>query len=152
MLHLLKNYLRETLFYDFLIDYRQKKDLKRWRMKGKLDVTPHLIKKDAVLHYSCEFNTDIFVETGTFIWEKVKSVSGHFKKSISIELSMQLAQRASKKFAAFHHIQIINGDSALVLADILPSLYGKKPPEICRNLMKRAAAFKASSFLSLYSV
>ena len=126
MIGLTKNYFRQTSFYDFFLIYRQRKDFKRWLANGKSGETPHLVKKDIVLQYSRRYQINVFVETGTFIGEIVKAVSDHFEKIISIELSKELSQRATKKFADARHIQIINGDSAKILAQVLPSVTGKK--------------------------
>lgn len=126
MIELAKHYFRQTSLYDFFLIYRQRKDLKRWLANGKTGETPHLVKKDIVLQYSHRYQINIFLETGTFIGEMVKAVSDHFEKIISIELSKELSERATKKFAGARHVQIINGDSAKILDHVLPYVTGKK--------------------------
>jgi hypothetical protein len=126
VIELAKHYFRQTSLYDFFLVYRQRKDLKRWLASGKTGETPHLVKKDIILQYSHRYQISIFIETGTFIGEMVIAVRDHFEKIISIELSKELSQRATKKFADARHIQIINGDSAKILDQVLPSVTGKK--------------------------
>lgn len=126
MIELSKKYFRQTFFYDYVLCYRHRKDLKRWLENKKLGETPHLIKKDIVLQYSRQYQLKVFIETGTFIGEMVKAVSDHFDKIISIELSEELAQRATQKFTGARHIQIIQGDSAKILDHVLPIVTGRK--------------------------
>ena len=126
MIEFCKKHFRQTSFYDYFLNYRQRKDLRKWLAKGKSGETPHLIKKDIVLQNSRKYQLNIFIETGTFIGEMVKAVSDHFEKIISIELSEELSRRAAQKFADAHHIQIVHGDSAICLDHVLPHVNGRK--------------------------
>ena len=68
------------------------------------------------------YNISTFIETGTYLGEMVWEVRKNFKKIYSIELDDFLFQTAKKRFAPFPNIQIIKGDSAKILPQILPNI------------------------------
>lgn len=49
-----------------------------------------------------------FVETGTWYGETINAVKGQFEKLVSIEISAQLSEYASRRFSNDPHIQILN--------------------------------------------
>jgi len=79
----------------------------------------HAEKEQAVKVYAKIFKCHTLIETGTYFGEMVLKVKDDFKKIISIELNPILADRAKQLFSNFEHITIIQGDSGIVLRDIL---------------------------------
>ena len=59
------------------------------------------------------------VETGTYEGEMVEAMRTHFAKVYSVELSPEHFKRAAERFAAHENVEIIFGDSALMLPDVL---------------------------------
>lgn len=118
----IKKMVRKTFIYNLIEYYRQHKDLVRWVKNGRSGPTPHLIKQATVKEYAKKFNTSILVETGTFMGDMVSAMKQEFDTIISIELSNNLYKRAMKRFSSISHIQIVRGDSAKVLPNILTSI------------------------------
>jgi len=118
----IKKIVRKTFIYNLIEYYRQHKDLVRWVKNGRAGPTPHLIKQAIVKEYAKKFNISILVETGTFMGDMVSAMKQEFVTIISIELSNNLYRRAMKKFSGISHIQILRGDSAKVLPNILSSI------------------------------
>jgi hypothetical protein len=67
----------------------------------------------------------IAFETGTFLGRGARFLAGHFPKVVTIELSEELHREAAVNLAAFGNVECLQGNSAEVLARILPSF----PPD-----------------------
>lgn len=122
MIAVLKEYVRSISIYDLFVSFKNKREYRRWLTGGKRGSPPHLHKKRIILEYAIAYNLKTLVETGTFLGEMVADVREYFDKIISIELSEALFERASKKFAKDQNIEIVQGDSAEILSQILLSL------------------------------
>lgn len=79
-------------------------------------------KRDIIDSFRRQFNLNTLVETGTCLGDTVAAMKDRFGRVISIELSTPLAERARQRFADSSNVQIINGDSAQVLKDVLLGL------------------------------
>jgi len=79
-------------------------------------------KRKILLHYADKYSLNIFVETGTFFGDTVDALKSNFKKTISIELSNDLAIKAQKRFLNDTNVIIYNGDSGKLLPGILDSI------------------------------
>lgn len=81
-----------------------------------MPLSPNLLKK---------YQTDVFVETGTFQGEAVEFARAlPFKEIHSIELNGQMARDAASRFAGDKRVHIHQGSSDLVLHKILPKITG----------------------------
>ena len=65
---------------------------------------------------------DVFVETGTFQGDTVELVKDCFLEIHTVELSQEYYDEARARFAGERHIDLIQGDSAAVLAELAPKL------------------------------
>lgn len=93
-----------------------------WRSRGE-PIPPPLELKQAVLRaYARAFSLRSFVETGTYKAETTWALKDDFERVVSVEVFKPLADAAKEKFAAHPHVQIIEGDSAVVLPGILAQL------------------------------
>lgn len=61
---------------------------------------------------------DVFIETGTFMGEAVETAAPYFKEIFSVEFSPEYYQKAAEKFKNNAAINIVQGNSAEVLANI----------------------------------
>lgn len=107
---------------------------KTWRfifgLKGKVRngyensfVIPKYSEKRAIiLDYKSRYKCNTMVETGTYLGDTVEVMRTHFKNVFSIELSVELAQRAQKRFAKQDNVTIVQGDSGKMLKEIYPTL------------------------------
>lgn len=123
----LKLAIKKTRIYYILrnltITFRHRKELKEWNKKAfNKGADPHLIKQATILKYKSKYNIDILVETGTFYGDMVYAMKNNFEKIYSVELDQQLYLKAKKRFKKYSHIEIINGDSGVVLNSIVKQL------------------------------
>ena len=94
----------------------------RWLLRRN-HVVPDISKKREVIDYYRElYKPKIMVETGTFFGDTVEEFKNKFEKVISIELSKELAQKASKRFAGDQNVTILQGDSSKVLPSLLAQI------------------------------
>ena len=96
--------------------------LAEWEKNGRPLPPPHIVKQKAIDEYRIKFNTEILVETGTYLGDMVEVQRNNFQKIYSIELSEKLFRRAKKRFKNFSHITILNGDSGIVLNKLMPGI------------------------------
>lgn len=69
------------------------------------------------------FGITTFIETGTFYGDMVFEMKDNFEKIISIELDYAFAYEAQRRFEQYGHITIIQGDSGIVLEEVLIDIY-----------------------------
>lgn len=100
--------------------------LQRLKRKKHPENLYRIDKIEKILAAQKLFSINILIETGTYLGEMVNYVKNNFLHIYSIELSELLADEAKKKFNKFNHIEIINGDSGLVLPKILEKTGDKK--------------------------
>jgi hypothetical protein len=93
-----------------------------WILRGRPARSPHLLKQKVVREYGEKFGLKTLVETGTYYGEMVAAMKNHFDFIYSIEYVPELAQRATRKFASDKHVQILCGDSRVVIPQVLASL------------------------------
>jgi len=75
-----------------------------------------------VWQYCKRFGLRIFVETGTHVGETTEWMAGKGMDVISIELSDRLYQMARARLQRYRNVTLIQGDSAMVLPDVLARL------------------------------
>lgn len=104
------------------IIHQQQKELLEWETTGKISSPPDLAKQNVIREYSKVFNTKLLIETGTYFGDMVVAMRNHFSQIYSIELSYDLYKKAKLKFKGFKHINIIHGDSSIILEQLLPEI------------------------------
>jgi hypothetical protein len=90
-----------------------------WKLRGEPIRSPHLVKQRTVREYGQRYGLRILVETGTYYGEMVAAMRGRFDRIYSVEYDHQLAQRAIRKFRRYRNVCIMEGDSQLVLPELL---------------------------------
>jgi hypothetical protein len=93
-----------------------------WKLRRHPVRSPHLLKQRTVIEYARKFGLRTLVETGTYYGEMVAAVRNNFDRVYSIEYDPALAQRAVRRFERDPRIRILEGDSAVVLPELLKSL------------------------------
>ena len=102
-----------------------KKDLKKfidWEKKGKFIPPPPIVKHLTINEYRLKYGYDILIETGTFEGDMINAHKNNFKNIISIELNEELYKKAIKRFRKHKNINILQGDSSVILKDVLQNL------------------------------
>lgn len=103
-----------------IIDHKE--ELAEWEKKGRPSPPPHIVKQMAIEEYQKKFDLKLLVETGTYLGDMVEAQRNHFEKIYSVELSKKLFQRATKRFKVYSHINILNGDSGVVLNKLIQEI------------------------------
>jgi hypothetical protein len=100
----------------------QDEQFAEWEKNGRPNPPPHVVKQRAIEEFQKRFQLKILVETGTYLGDMVEAQIDRFEKIYSIELSERLAKRAKKRFKSYSHITILQGDSGLVLDQLVPEI------------------------------
>lgn len=82
----------------------------------------HLEKQRVILSYQKKYNYSTFIETGTYEGDMIDALKNNFKSLFSIELGEKLYEKAVNRFKNNSNIKILQGDSAEVLKQILPTI------------------------------
>ncbi len=122
MLDSVKQILKRTLPADIIKLRRDLEARRTWEKQGRPSPPPHIVKEELIRDYAKTFNTQIMIETGTYLGDMVHAMKKSFKQIISFELDQTLATQAQKRFASDHHIQIVEGDSGKLLGDYLATI------------------------------
>src|SRR5438270_10456246 len=89
-----------------------------WKLRGSPPRTTHLVKQRTVTEYAQRYGLRTLVETGTYYGDMVAAMRKRFGQIYSIEFDPELAGAAARKFGRCPHIQILRGDSQV----LVPSL------------------------------
>ncbi len=93
-----------------------------WGIKGKSVPPPHNIKVKVISDYAKRFQIDTFIETGTYLGQTIDDLEETFDKIYSVELDKVLYQNAKKMFSKNRNIEIIQGNSAVILPKLIKHL------------------------------
>src|SRR5579872_7203095 len=101
--------------------YNQKQ-LEEWQSNGRPVPPPHIVKQMAITDYQQKYGYSTLIETGTFYGDMVEAQKKRFKKVISIELGVDLFNRAQRIFRNDKNVVIVQGDSGTALIPIAKDL------------------------------
>jgi len=93
-----------------------------WKLRPYPKRPPHLLKQRTVRAYGKRYGLRTLVETGTYHGEMVAALKNDFDRVFSIECDVDLARRASHRFASDPKIRILQGESQVVLPELMKSL------------------------------
>lgn len=88
-------------------------------LKKKIIIPTYEFKRGEINKYRQEYNLNVLVETGTFLGDTVDYFKDKFDHVYSVELSEDLAGRAKNRFKNDLNVHIIQGDSGVVLDDLV---------------------------------
>lgn len=108
--------------YNWKVKRKQVKELSEWSKKGRPVPPPHIVKQRTLETYSARFHLKVLVESGTHYGEMIEAMKGSFDRIYSIELSKKLYEKSRERFKGVKHIELIHGDSGLVLGDLVKKL------------------------------
>lgn len=128
---LLDDVIKKILPFNTYVSMVQARDrrnrdkiIEEWEKQGKPVPPPHAVKQVTIEAYQKLSNYKVLVETGTFLGEMVEAQRNNFEKIYSIELAEHLWRKATKRFAKYDHIRIVQGDSGKMLGQIVAELTG----------------------------
>ena len=114
--------LRRNPVFQIGKQWMERRRYKQWLERGGQGGTPNHYKQSMVLEYALQYDLRVLVETGTYYGDMLDATSSWFKELHSIELDPSLARHARLRFKAQPHIHIHEGDSALVLPNLIRGL------------------------------
>ena len=91
----------------------------KWLFRKNKIVPDISDKRKIIERYRELFRPKVLVETGTYFVDRIEAFKNKFEQVISIELSNELAEKALKRFEKDKNVTILQGDSSVVLSDLL---------------------------------
>ena len=119
---LVKGSATASTLFDLWRSARRPRLVAEWETHGRPTPPPSGVKHAFLLEYAGKYDLPLFVETGTFWGDTVAAMRRHFRVVISIELAPRLARHSQRRFAPFRGVTIIQGNSAVALAEVVPGL------------------------------
>lgn len=118
----MRDFLRQTPFYDPLRSSRLKRLHRAWIRAGSPDPPSHVYKQGVVAEYARRHRLEVLVETGTYLGDMIYAARDLFDEIRSIELNPKFYEIARKRFSRNRRVTIVQGDSGEVLGDVLSSV------------------------------
>lgn len=103
-------------------NYHRHAEHRGWVSRGKQGSPPALVKQEIVRSFGEKFAVKTLVETGTFMGDMIYAVKACFDKIYTIELSESLYRDAQARFQRWSHIEVLQGDSGIVLAKVISTV------------------------------
>jgi hypothetical protein len=91
----------------------------KWRKNGCPGPSPHLNKQKTIKEYQSKYSYEVFIETGTYMGDMVEAQKKNFREIYSIELGIDLFNKAKRRFRKDNNVTILQGDSGKVLPEVL---------------------------------
>ena len=120
----LKSGIRRTFIYDLLWPIKHRRQYEVWVNQGRPVPPPATVKHQVIEEYARKHDHQVLIETGTYRGDTIHAVRDVFKQIYSIELGLELAEKARLRFRRYPHISINQGDSGMVLPKILSGIQG----------------------------
>jgi hypothetical protein len=98
----------------------------KWKREGKPAPPPREIKIRTIKLLNKKFSSKIFIETGTYLGDTTFDLRNLFQKLYTIELSNDLYKKAQVRFEKYKNIHTQNGDSGVVIKEILQQIYNRR--------------------------
>jgi hypothetical protein len=92
--------------------------LYEWKRDSSIN-PPSIFKQKTVIGLARKYNIRHLIETGTYLGDMICATKNTFDKIDSVELGRELYEGAVRRFRKENHIKIWNGDSALILMDMI---------------------------------
>lgn len=117
-----RKFIRSLPFYGAYKALAHYPDYWYWKLRPHPVRSPHLLKQRTVRDYARRYALRTLIETGTYYGEMVAAVKRDFDRIFSIEFNPELARRAAHRFERDPRIRILEGDSGVVLPELLKSI------------------------------
>ena len=110
-------------------------------VKGNVEPMPEICKRDTLRHYAKKYGVTVFVETGTFRGETIDFLRPVVNRLVSMELSRDFFEAAQEKFAGQPNVELLCGDSAVLLPSVISSVEEKALIWLDAHYSGKATAF-----------
>ncbi len=109
---------------DFNENLKLLKQVRKWRRNGWQTPLPGLMKRIMIKAEARRLGATALVETGTLIGDTIWFFRNDMDQLFSIEVHPELARLACERFSAWPNVNIVEGDSADKLSEIMPQIAG----------------------------
>ena len=96
-----------------------------WFLRGMAPPDNHYFKIRRIKRIAQEYECETLIETGTFFGQTIASMTGSFKKVLSVELSDELYTRNKSSFKNHKNVVLFRGDSSQRLGEMIDSATGR---------------------------
>lgn len=94
----------------------------RWEEGGGGFPPSHLWKQKLIRQIASQNDLHCLVETGTYLGDMIYAMQDEFDVLYSIELSPHFYKMATKRFAGYRKVTLLEGDSGEVLKTLVPQI------------------------------
>lgn len=117
---ILKNLFRLTpISFQELV---RNKMYQNWEKTGKPIPPPQVVKLFKIRELQKKYDCKLFIETGTYKGDMIYALKNDFEQLITVELSEQYHQKAVEKFRNDKHINLLFGDSGILMPKIIKDI------------------------------
>jgi hypothetical protein len=117
LLSLLPTSLEKKFYNNFFLE-----EHREWERKGRPLPVSNLSKQNLLREFQKKYHVKTLVETGTYLGDTLYSLATDFERLYSVELSEHYHKLAKRRFKNFPHVSLLQGDSGVVLKDLVPKL------------------------------
>ena len=110
------------LYYNRVIEKENERIILKWKNEGKPLPPPEIIKRRVISKIRDEKGYEVLIETGTYLGDMIQAQLNNFKKLYTIELSIELFEKAKIRFKKHSKVNLLQGDSGVVLNNLLPTI------------------------------
>lgn len=118
----IKQAVKTTSVHAWWRRFRDQQSYGKWLQSDKKSAPPHKVKELAVAEFGQKYHLTTLVETGTYLGDMIFAEKNNFSKIYSIEIDKTLCENARNRFKNFKNVEILLGDSGVVLIDLVPKL------------------------------
>lgn len=93
-----------------------------WEKTGKPIPPPQVVKLFKIRELQKKYDCKLFIETGTYKGDMIYALKNDFEQLITVELSEQYHQKAVEKFRNDKHINLLFGDSGILMPKIIKDI------------------------------
>jgi len=111
-------FLIRLYYKTFPTQYR----IDKWKKEGQPPPPPREIKVRTIKFLNKKYPSKCFIETGTYLGDTTFDLRNSFEFLHTIELSNELYLNAREKFKNHNNIQVLNGDSGIVINELLDKI------------------------------
>jgi hypothetical protein len=108
-----------TSLFDWAYAIRGRRKILAWEASGRAGPPPNAFKQRTVSEYAKRYGIHVLVETGTLMGDMIYAQRNSFDRLYSIELDDLLYQSAVCRFRSWPHIEVLHGDSGILLPTLL---------------------------------
>jgi hypothetical protein len=118
----IKDKIRYTRLWRTMKAIKSQEQIQAWNLSDRPSPPPDAVKVRNILSLADIFNLNILVETGTLGGQTIDATLVRFRQIYSIEIYEPLATKAIRKYSAIPKVEILHGDSAVLLPGLLAQI------------------------------